>query len=97
MCQQIPSLAASLGANIATTKLLPELLELLKDEEECVQTAALETLLEICDSLTIDTMKTTIMPVIKQYMQPVELSLELQKCVAKLYGPLLVKVGDPLL
>lgn len=92
MCQQLPQLAIALGNEMTRKMLLPEVLELLKDEEHCVQHAALESLLEICDILPAHALKETVMPAIKKYMQPLDLEMDMQRCVAMLFGPILVKV-----
>ncbi|GMH39898.1 hypothetical protein BSKO_07802 [Bryopsis sp. KO-2023] len=93
MCEQTATLGAAVGNDLTTKKLLPEVLELLKDEEVSVQTVAMTTLLDLVETLPTQTIKESVMPVLRLYMQPLDLEPEMQRCIAKIFGPMVVKIA----
>ena len=62
-----PSLSLSLEQ--AKSSILPELIELMNDEECCVRVAALETLCDLISFLDEPTLKTQIVPLVKKFCQ----------------------------
>ena len=62
-----PSLSLSLEQ--AKASILPELIELMNDEECCVRVAALESLCDLISFLDEATLKTQIAPLVKKFCQ----------------------------
>ena len=63
------SLSPSLSLEQAKSSILPELIELMNDEECCVRVAALETLCDLISFLDEPTLKTQIVPLVKKFCQ----------------------------
>ncbi|OQS01993.1 hypothetical protein THRCLA_05589 [Thraustotheca clavata] len=64
MCMQLDALARAVSMQKACTELLPELLELLQDEEEQVKIMAFRTLLSLYDYFPGKERETLIMPIL---------------------------------
>eukprot|EP00803_Ostreobium_quekettii_P000911 evm.model.scf_231.9 EVM.evm.TU.scf_231.9 scf_231:97841-105363(+) len=92
MCQELNSLARVLDTELTTGRLLPELSELLGDDEVLVRVAAMECLLGSLEFLPLQAHTEVVLPVLIRHMQPLEMDLEMQRCIAKSFGPLIVKV-----
>ncbi|XP_063958782.1 serine/threonine-protein phosphatase 4 regulatory subunit 4-like isoform X11 [Lytechinus pictus] len=75
MCKQLDSVARGLGLEPTRSAILPELVELGKDEESCVRLAALETivsLLSLLDDVNFippDTCTQTIIPLVRKFCE----------------------------
>ena len=65
----LPSFSLSLSLEQAKSSILPELIELMNDEECCVRVAALETLSDLISFLDEPTLKTQIVPLVKKFCQ----------------------------
>ena len=72
---------------------LSELFELLADEKISVRVKAMKALTAALPSLTMDSLKRTVMPVILKYMQPRELDPNMQHCLGSLLGRIVVEVS----
>ncbi|XP_011682759.2 serine/threonine-protein phosphatase 4 regulatory subunit 4 isoform X4 [Strongylocentrotus purpuratus] len=75
MCKQLDRVARGLGLEPTRSAILPELVELGKDEESCVRLAALETivsLLSLLDDVNFippDTCTQTIIPLVRKFCE----------------------------
>jgi hypothetical protein len=69
MSRQLPALGTAIGAEHAARFLLPELLELLSDEEIAVRLAGFESLAELLDILEPQTLRDTVIPLIKRLLR----------------------------
>ncbi|XP_068083242.1 uncharacterized protein [Anabrus simplex] len=66
MCSQLKYVAKGFGPEGCKVALLPSLVELANDEESKVRLAALNTIVDILSHLQADTMKSTIIPLVKK-------------------------------
>lgn len=69
MCRQLDPVARGLGLEATKNAILPELVELTKDEESYVRLAGLETVVEILSLLDDDTCTNTIIPLVCKFCQ----------------------------
>ncbi|XP_041467949.1 serine/threonine-protein phosphatase 4 regulatory subunit 4-like isoform X4 [Lytechinus variegatus] len=69
MCKQLDSVARGLGLEPTRSAILPELVELGKDEESCVRLAALETIVSLLSLLDDDTCTQTIIPLVRKFCE----------------------------
>ncbi|XP_072182400.1 serine/threonine-protein phosphatase 4 regulatory subunit 4-like [Diadema setosum] len=69
MCKQLDNVARGLGLEPTRSAILPELVELGKDEESCVRLAALETIVSLLSLLDDDTCTHTIIPLVKKFCE----------------------------
>ena len=92
MCKQLQPLAQVVDVELTKAKILPELLELLNDEEILVRVSAMDSLVEVIDFLPSCVHVEMVLPVLRRHMQPLDLEPEMQRCIARLFGPILVKV-----
>jgi serine/threonine-protein phosphatase 4 regulatory subunit 4 len=87
MCRQLEAITKQLGAELSGTLILPELVELAKDEECSVRISSLETLVSIIDQLDKDVKRSTIIPLLQQCFESAlavkDASLQ---AVSRLYG-----------
>lgn len=98
MASQLPPLATHLGAVLTDEKILPELFELMRDEERDVKETALRCLVEILDLVPDSSKKDKVMPRIHNIWQAltVEPVGGVADIFAELNGPLVVKVAKVL-
>lgn len=94
MCQQLNAIARTVGKDLTRQVVLEELLELVNDEEVQVRVCAFTSLVSVIDVLPSDAKKTVAMPVLRRHMQPLELDMVMQKCIAKLFGQILFAVKN---
>ncbi|KAL3690233.1 hypothetical protein R1sor_016542 [Riccia sorocarpa] len=91
MCEQLNKISRAVGVDTVKEKVLPELYELLKDEELAVQNAALETLVEMLDFLPAEIRQTKIMPYLRSFCPPEETEVVLIS-LPRLIGELMCKL-----
>ena len=90
MCRQLPALSRAIGAEHASRLVLPELLELLSDEEVGVRLAGFEALAELLDILESQTLRETVVPLIKRLLRAVP--EEMIRVLAQLFGQLVIRI-----
>ncbi|KAL2610400.1 hypothetical protein R1flu_028973 [Riccia fluitans] len=91
MCEQLNKIARAVGVDTTKEKILPELYELLKDEELAVQNAALETLVQMLDYLPAEIRQTKIMPYLRPFCPPEETDVVLI-ALPRVIGELMCKL-----
>ncbi|KAK9834292.1 hypothetical protein WJX81_004100 [Elliptochloris bilobata] len=92
MCWQLAPLARILGRDATAEKLLPEALELARDEEGRVRGAALAALAELADLLPLAERRARVLPCLRAAAAGGEADAGAQRALARLFGPLLTKV-----
>ncbi|XP_042670859.1 serine/threonine-protein phosphatase 4 regulatory subunit 4 isoform X2 [Centrocercus urophasianus] len=95
MCRQLEHIAQGIGTELTKTVVLPELVELARDEGSSVRLAAFETLVNLLDMFDSDDRRQTVLPLVKSFCEKsfkadesilVSLSFHLGKLCNGLYG-----------
>ncbi|XP_075282422.1 serine/threonine-protein phosphatase 4 regulatory subunit 4 isoform X1 [Opisthocomus hoazin] len=95
MCRQLEHIAQGTGTELTKTVVLPELVELARDEGSSVRLAAFETLVNLLDMFDADDRSQTVLPLVKSFCEKsfkadesilVSLSFHLGKLCNGLYG-----------
>ncbi|XP_039568728.1 serine/threonine-protein phosphatase 4 regulatory subunit 4 isoform X2 [Passer montanus] len=95
MCRQLEHIARGIGTELTKTVVLPELVELARDEGSSVRLAAFETLVNLLDMFDADDRSQTVLPLVKSFCEKsfktdesilVSLSFHLGKLCNGLYG-----------
>ncbi|XP_014813137.1 PREDICTED: serine/threonine-protein phosphatase 4 regulatory subunit 4 isoform X3 [Calidris pugnax] len=95
MCRQLEHIAQGIGTELTKTVVLPELVELARDESSSVRLAAFETLVNLLDMFDADDRSQTVLPLVKSFCEKsfkadesilVSLSFHLGKLCNGLYG-----------
>ncbi|KAF1629452.1 Serine/threonine-protein phosphatase 4 regulatory subunit 4, partial [Eudyptes filholi] len=95
MCRQLEHIAQGIGTELTKTVVLPELVELARDEGSSVRLAAFETLVNLLDMFDADDRSQTVLPLVKSFCEKsfkadesilVSLSFHLGKLCNGLYG-----------
>ncbi|XP_055274418.1 serine/threonine-protein phosphatase 4 regulatory subunit 4 isoform X6 [Moschus berezovskii] len=95
MCRQLENIAQGIGTELSKSVVLPELIELSRDEGSSVRLAAFETLVNLLDIFDTDDRSQTILPVVKSFCEKsfkadesilISLSFHLGKLCHGLYG-----------
>ncbi|KFQ03153.1 Serine/threonine-protein phosphatase 4 regulatory subunit 4 [Haliaeetus albicilla] len=95
MCRQLEHIAKGIGTELTKTVVLPELVELARDEGSSVRLAAFETLVNLLDVFDADDRSQTVLPLVKSFCEKsfkadesilVSLSFHLGKLCNGLYG-----------
>ncbi|GAB1297740.1 Serine/threonine-protein phosphatase 4 regulatory subunit 4 [Apodemus speciosus] len=95
MCRQLESIAQGIGTELTKNVVLPELIELSRDESGSVRLAAFETLVNMLDMFDTDDRSQTILPLVKSFCEKsfkadesilISLSFHLGKLCHGLYG-----------
>ncbi|XP_017921871.1 PREDICTED: serine/threonine-protein phosphatase 4 regulatory subunit 4 isoform X3 [Capra hircus] len=95
MCRQLENIAQGIGTELTKSVVLPELIELSRDEGSSVRLAAFETLVNLLDIFDTDDRSQTILPVVKSFCEKsfkadesilISLSFHLGKLCHGLYG-----------
>mmetsp|Transcript_29490 Transcript_29490/g.56637 ORF Transcript_29490/g.56637 Transcript_29490/m.56637 type:complete len:789 (+) Transcript_29490:288-2654(+) len=89
MCEQLDSISRATGLELTRKLVMPELMELLNDEETAVRVAAFECVVNLLDFLHGDLRK-EVFQLIKQFIGATDEATML--CIGRLYGPLIVQV-----
>ncbi|XP_032261751.1 serine/threonine-protein phosphatase 4 regulatory subunit 4 isoform X2 [Halichoerus grypus] len=95
MCRQLENIAQGIGTELTKSVVLPELIELSRDEGSSVRLAAFETLVNLLDVFDTDDRSQTILPLVKSFCEKsfkadesilISLSFHLGKLCHGLYG-----------
>ncbi|KAM6171123.1 LOW QUALITY PROTEIN: serine/threonine-protein phosphatase 4 regulatory subunit 4 [Erethizon dorsatum] len=95
MCRQLENIAKGIGTELTKSVVLPELIELSRDEGSSVRLAAFETLVNLLDIFDTDDRSQTILPLVKSFCEKsfkadesilISLSFHLGKLCHGLYG-----------
>uniref|UniRef100_A0A8D2CA22 Serine/threonine-protein phosphatase 4 regulatory subunit 4 n=1 Tax=Sus scrofa TaxID=9823 RepID=A0A8D2CA22_PIG len=95
MCRQLENIAQGIGTELTKSVVLPELIELSRDEGSSVRLAAFETLVNLLDIFDTDDRSQTILPLVKSFCEKsfkadesilISLSFHLGKLCHGLYG-----------
>ncbi|XP_060244080.1 serine/threonine-protein phosphatase 4 regulatory subunit 4 isoform X3 [Meriones unguiculatus] len=95
MCRQLENIAQGIGTELTKSVVLPELIELSRDESVSVRLAAFETLVNMLDMFDTDDRSQTILPLVKSFCEKsfkadesilISLSFHLGKLCHGLYG-----------
>ncbi|XP_043839509.1 serine/threonine-protein phosphatase 4 regulatory subunit 4 isoform X3 [Dromiciops gliroides] len=95
MCRQLDIIAQGIGTELTKSVVLPELIELARDESSSVRLAAFETLVNLLEMFDADDRSQTILPLVKSFCEKsfktdetilLSLSLHLGKLCHGLYG-----------
>ncbi|XP_057589439.1 serine/threonine-protein phosphatase 4 regulatory subunit 4 isoform X4 [Hippopotamus amphibius kiboko] len=95
MCRQLENIAQGIGTELTKSVVLPELIELSRDEGSSVRLAAFETLVNLLDIFDTDDRSQTILPLVKAFCEKsfkadesilISLSFHLGKLCHGLYG-----------
>ncbi|KAM5242643.1 serine/threonine-protein phosphatase 4 regulatory subunit 4 isoform 1-T1 [Hipposideros larvatus] len=95
MCRQLENIAQGIGTELTKSAVLPELIELSRDESSSVRLAAFETLVNLLDIFDTDDRSQTILPLVKSFCEKsfkadesilISLSFHLGKLCHGLYG-----------
>ncbi|XP_014390782.1 PREDICTED: serine/threonine-protein phosphatase 4 regulatory subunit 4 isoform X5 [Myotis brandtii] len=95
MCRQLENIAQGIGTDLTKSVVLPELIELSRDEGCSVRLAAFETLVNLLDIFDTDDRSQTILPLVKSFCEKsfkadesilISLSFHLGKLCHGLYG-----------
>ncbi|KAL6757965.1 armadillo-type protein [Haematococcus lacustris] len=88
ICLQLGAIGRMAGRDAALATILDELFELLKDEDSQVRSAALAALVSLLDLISPETRKGRVMAVLRDHMQPFDLDITVQRCIAERFGQL---------
>ncbi|GLC55027.1 hypothetical protein PLESTB_000932600 [Pleodorina starrii] len=91
-CGQLSSIARIAGREVVAKTILPELFELLNDEEVQARVASLTTLATLLDLVPPEVRKGQVMPILRNHMQPLELDIAMQRCLARIFGQLVTVI-----
>ncbi|OXB72527.1 UNVERIFIED_CONTAM: hypothetical protein H355_005516 [Colinus virginianus] len=69
MCRQLEHIAQGIGTELTKTVVLPELVELARDEGSSVRLAAFETLVNLLDMFDSDDRRQTVLPLVKSFCE----------------------------
>uniref|UniRef100_A0A7S3GCP8 Serine/threonine-protein phosphatase 4 regulatory subunit 4 n=1 Tax=Palpitomonas bilix TaxID=652834 RepID=A0A7S3GCP8_9EUKA len=72
MSCQLPMIGESIGNELTQTRVYPELIELLRDEEVSVRTSAFQSLVEMISLLSAEEVKKTVIPIALEYARAPE-------------------------
>ncbi|KAG8126453.1 hypothetical protein E2320_021522, partial [Naja naja] len=95
MCRQLELIAQGIGTELTKNVVLPELVELARDEGSSVRLAAFETLVNLLEMFDADDRSQTVLPLVKSFCEKsfkadesilVSLSFHLGKLCNGLYG-----------
>ncbi|XP_063998414.1 serine/threonine-protein phosphatase 4 regulatory subunit 4 isoform X5 [Pogoniulus pusillus] len=95
ICRQLEHIAQGIGTELTKTVVLPELVELARDEDSSVRLAAFETLVNLLDMFDAGDRSQTVLPLVKSFCEKsfkadesilVSLSFHLGKLCNGLYG-----------
>ncbi|XP_065606805.1 serine/threonine-protein phosphatase 4 regulatory subunit 4 isoform X1 [Cyrtonyx montezumae] len=95
ICRQLEHIAQGIGTELTKSVVLPELVELARDEGSNVRLAAFETLVNLLDMFDSDDRRQTVLPLVKSFCEKsfkadesilVSLSFHLGKLCNGLYG-----------
>ncbi|NXF96443.1 PP4R4 phosphatase, partial [Eubucco bourcierii] len=95
ICRQLEHIAQGVGTELTKNVVLPELIELARDEGSSVRLAAFETLVNLLDMFDADDRSQTVLPLVKSFCEKsfkadesilVSLSFHLGKLCNGLYG-----------
>uniref|UniRef100_A0ACB8G506 Uncharacterized protein n=1 Tax=Sphaerodactylus townsendi TaxID=933632 RepID=A0ACB8G506_9SAUR len=95
MCRQLEHIAQGIGTELTKNVVLPELVELARDEGSSVRLAAFETLVNLLEMFDADDRSQTVLPLVKSFCEKsfkadesilVSLSFHLGKLCNGLYG-----------
>ncbi|XP_058511255.1 serine/threonine-protein phosphatase 4 regulatory subunit 4 isoform X1 [Ochotona princeps] len=95
MCRQLENIAQGVGTELTKSVVLPELIELSRDEGSSVRLAAFETLVNLLEIFDADDRSQTILPLVKSFCEKsfkadesilISLSFHLGKLCHGLYG-----------
>ncbi|KAM5273281.1 LOW QUALITY PROTEIN: serine/threonine-protein phosphatase 4 regulatory subunit 4 [Ctenodactylus gundi] len=95
MCRQLENIAQGIGTELTKSVVLPELIELSRDEGSSVRLAAFETLVNLLDIFDTDDRSQTVLPLVKSFCEKsfkadesilISLSFHLGKLCHGLYG-----------
>uniref|UniRef100_A0A8C9AT03 Serine/threonine-protein phosphatase 4 regulatory subunit 4 n=1 Tax=Prolemur simus TaxID=1328070 RepID=A0A8C9AT03_PROSS len=95
MCRQLENIAQGIGTELTKSVVLPELIELSRDEGSSVRLAAFETLINLLDIFDTDDRSQTILPLVKSFCEKsfkadesivISLSFHFGKLCHGLYG-----------
>eukprot|EP00854_Cymbomonas_tetramitiformis_P006681 gene6681-7997_t len=90
MCEQLNAICRAVGFELTKESIMPEIIELLNDEETAVRVAAFECITSLLDFMPDDYRKEHLFPIIKQYCTATDEATV--GCIARLFGPLITKV-----
>ncbi|PNH10870.1 Serine/threonine-protein phosphatase 4 regulatory subunit 4 [Tetrabaena socialis] len=93
-CGQLAAIARIASRDVVAKTILPELFELLNDEEIQAREASLTTLTSILEMLPPEVRKGQVMPILRNHMQPLELDIEMQRCLARVFGQLVTVLRE---
>ncbi|KAG2485883.1 hypothetical protein HYH03_015466 [Edaphochlamys debaryana] len=89
---QLAAIARVASRDVVAKTLLPELFELLNDEEIEARVAALSTLTSILELVPPEVRRGQVMPALRNHMQPLELDPAMQRALARVFGQLVTVV-----
>lgn len=85
--------ALFLGGGIAQLHFCPEVHSIVSCLCLQIRVAAYEALMSLLDSIPSDQRRQRVLPVLRQHLQPFNLDIIMQRCVARHFGLLLAGVG----
>lgn len=92
MAQQLPAIAKAVGKESTKASLIDEVAELLADEEMLVRVAGFTSFVGMLEHMPSDALKAVAMPLVRKHMQPLELDIAMQRCIASLFGGIIAGV-----
>nr|XP_024388060.1 serine/threonine-protein phosphatase 4 regulatory subunit 4-like isoform X3 [Physcomitrium patens] len=95
MCEQLNNISRSVGLNTFMIFVFPELNELLRDEELVVQSAAVESLVQLLGFLPPDIRQIQVLPFLRSLCD--EGNAAMHVCLARLLGDIIIKMVPDLL
>lgn len=95
MCSHLFTTAQA-APTIYLAHLFSELKDLLQDEEIPVRITAFKNITNLITILPQDTLTQEAIPLLKRYLNPVDMPEQLQHAVADLYGPMLFSLSRAL-
>jgi hypothetical protein len=88
MCEQLPAIAKGVGPELARKVLLPELVELLRDEEATVRAQAVRTTVEMIPALEDAAKREQLLPLVRKFARS-EPEPDMVEVVAESFGPMI--------
>ncbi|DBA65676.1 TPA: hypothetical protein ACH3X2_002731 [Trebouxia sp. C0005] len=92
MCDGLHCLAAAVGLEVTVATILPEIFELMKDEEPLVRVAAINSLVAVMGVLPADVRRKKAVPYCRLFFQSPDMESQVARCMASQFPSVLCQV-----
>ncbi|KAL3156729.1 hypothetical protein ABBQ38_001004 [Trebouxia sp. C0009 RCD-2024] len=92
MCDGLHCLAAAVGLDVTVATILPEIFELMKDEEPLVRVAAVNSLVAVMGALPAEIRRKKVLPFCRLFFQSPDMESQVARCMALQFPTVLSQV-----